>query len=84
MKICQSEAEYIEVIASAVQRCCKRYGYLPSVLIAQSCLENGYGIRAYWDNAQIELLLEANNMVGIKAEHTRIGQRVRREGRDHR
>lgn len=68
MKVCKSEQEYIKAIAPAVQKACKRYGYLPSVLIAQSCLENGYGIRDYWDNPQIEELLKYNNMVGIKAE----------------
>lgn len=68
MKICTSEEEYIEAIASSAQKACKRYGYLPSVLIAQSCLENGYGIRDYWDNPQIEALLKYNNMVGIKSE----------------
>ena len=67
MKICKTENEYIEAIALAVQKACKRYGYLPSVLIAQSCLENGYGIRSYWDNPQIEALLATNNMVGIKS-----------------
>lgn len=67
MKICNTEQEYITAIAPAVQKACKRYGYLPSVLIAQSCLENGYGIRSYWDNPQIEALLAVNNMVGIKS-----------------
>lgn len=68
MKLCKTEKEYIEAIAPAVQEACKKYGYLPSVLIAQSCLENGYGIPDYWDNPQIELLMIANNMVGMKAE----------------
>ncbi len=68
MKICTTEQEYINEIASSVQRVCKRYGYIPSVLIGQSCLENGYGIRSYWDNPQIEALLTYNNMVGIKSE----------------
>jgi len=63
-----TEEEYIRKIAEAAQKACKRYGYLPSVLIGQSCLENGYGIRSYWDNPQIEALLNANNMVGIKSE----------------
>lgn len=67
MKLCSSKKEYIDAIAPAVQRACKRYGYLPSVLIGQSCLENGYGVRAYFDNPEIVLLLEANNMVGIKS-----------------
>lgn len=67
MKICTSEQEYINLVASAAQRACKRYGYLPSVLIGQACLENGFGIRSYWDNPEIEKLLEANNVVGIKS-----------------
>lgn len=68
MKICTSEREYIDLVAVPAQRVCKRYGYLPSVLIAQSCLENGYGIPSYWDNPEIEKLLEANNTTGIKSE----------------
>ena len=68
MMICNTEQEYIDAIAEPVQRVCKRYGYLPSVLIGQSCLENGYGIPEYWDNPQIETLLKYNNMVGIKSE----------------
>ena len=66
--ICQTKQEYIDKIALSAQKACKRYGYLPSVLIAQSCLENGFGVRQYWDNPQIELLLKYNNMVGIKSE----------------
>lgn len=34
----ESKQEYIEAVAGAAQKACKRYGYLPSVLIAQSCL----------------------------------------------
>ncbi len=68
MKLCNSEQEYIDAIAPAAQRACKRYGYLPSVLIAQSCHENGYGIPSYWDNPQILALMSVNNMVGIKSE----------------
>ena len=67
MKICTSEQEYINAVAIPAQRACKRYGYLPSVLIAQSCLENGYGVENFWDNSEIALLLKANNMVGIKS-----------------
>lgn len=63
-----SEVDFIKAIAPAAQKACKRYGYLPSVLIAQACHENGYGIRAYWDNPGIEQLLANNNMVGQKAE----------------
>ena len=68
MEICSSEQQYLNAIIEPVRQCCKRYGYLPSVLIAQSCLENGYGIPSYWDNPQIELLMKYNNMVGIKSE----------------
>ena len=62
-----SEQDFINEIALAAQKACKRYGYLPSVLIAQACLENGYGIHSYWDNPEIEFLLKYNNMVGQKA-----------------
>lgn len=68
MNICKSEQEYINQIIEPVKRVCRRYGYLPSVLIAQSCLENGYGIPSYWDNPQIAALMKYNNMVGIKSD----------------
>lgn len=68
MNTCKTEQEYIDIVAPAAQRACKRYGYLPSVLIAQSCHENGYGIPSYWDNPQILALMSVNNMVGIKSE----------------
>ena len=63
-----SEKEFIEAVAPAAQKACKRYGYLPSVLIAQACHENGYGIPSYWDNSGIKYLLQYNNMVGQKSE----------------
>lgn len=68
MNPCKTEQEYLDQIIEPVRRCCKKYGYLPSVLIAQSCLENGYGIPSYWDNPQIQALIGVNNMVGIKRE----------------
>ena len=68
MEICTSEQQYLDQIIKPAQKACKRYGYLPSVLIAQSCLENGYGIPSYWDNPQIVALMKHNNMVGIKTE----------------
>ena len=68
MNTCKSPEEYISAIAPSVQRCCKRYGYLSSVLIAQSLIENGAGIPSWWDNPQIALLMEFNNMVGIKSD----------------
>lgn len=68
MNPCKNEQEYIDQIYLAAQKACAKYGYLPSVLIAQACLENGYGIPSYWDNPQIELLIKYWNMVGIKSE----------------
>lgn len=68
MNICKTEQEYIDQIYLAAQKACKKYGYLPSVLIGQACLENGYGIPDYWDNPQIEALIKNWNMVGIKSE----------------
>ena len=63
-----SEKDFIKTIAPSAQKACKRYGYLPSVLIAQTCLENGYGIPSYWDNPEIKFLLQYNNMIGQKAQ----------------
>ena len=63
-----TEQNFIETIALPAQKACKRYGYLPSVLIAQACLENGYGIPSYWDNQEIKYLLQYNNMIGQKAD----------------
>ena len=63
-----SEKSFIKTIAPSAQKACKRYGYLPSVLIAQACLENGYGISSYWDNQEIKSLLQYNNMIGQKAQ----------------
>lgn len=68
MNHCKTEQEYIDQIYLAAQKACAKYGYLPSVLIAQACLENGYGIPSYWDNPQISLLIKYWNMVGIKSE----------------
>ena len=68
MELCRSENEYIEKIAPAVQKACKKYGYLPSVLIAQSCLENGFGCLSHFDNDGIKDLLKHNNMVGLKKD----------------
>lgn len=68
MNPCKTEQEYIDQIYLAAQKACARYGYLPSVLIGQACIENGYGIPDYWDNPQISLLIKYWNMVGIKSE----------------
>ena len=68
MDPCRSEKEYLDQIIEPARKACRRYGYLPSVLIAQACLENGYGIPSYWDNPEIVCLMKYNNMVGIKTE----------------
>ncbi len=75
MKICTTEKEFIEYVAPYAQKACARFQkelgqafYLPSVLIAQACKENGYGIKAYWDNPGVEALVAYNNMVGIKRD----------------
>ena len=68
MEPCRSEKEYLDQIIEPARKACRRYGYLPSVLIAQACLENGYGVPSYWDNPEIECLMKYNNMVGIKTE----------------
>ena len=38
-----TEKEWINLIAGDAQRAANEYGYLPSVLIAQTCQETGYG-----------------------------------------
>lgn len=68
MNTCKSKQEYIDSVAPAAQRACKRYGYKAGIAIAQSCLENGYGIPDFWDNPEIDKLMKYNNMVGLKAE----------------
>lgn len=67
MNLCKNKEEYIGYVAPYAQKACKRYGYLPSVLIAQACLENGYGVPAFFDNPGVADLVKYNNMVGIKA-----------------
>lgn len=68
MNICKSENEYISLIAQAAQTACSRLKtMLPSVIIGQACLENGYGIPSYWDNTQIEALMKYNNLLGMKS-----------------
>lgn len=66
MKPCSTEQEYLDQIIEPARRVCKRYGYLSSVLIAQSCLENGFAKKEYFDNPQVAVLVEKNNGVGIK------------------
>ena len=66
MNLCKTKEEYIKAVAPAAQRVCKRYGYSPDILIAQACLENGYGVPEFFDNPGVADLVKYNNMVGIK------------------
>ena len=63
MNPCKSKQEYLDQVIEPARRVCKRYGYLPSVLIAQACLENGYGM-----DPACNPLIQVNNMVGQKSE----------------
>lgn len=66
MNLCKTKEEYINYVAPFAQKACKRYGYLVSVLVAQSCLENGFGVPSNFDNPGVADLVKNNNMVGIK------------------
>jgi len=59
----KSEKDYIEQIVPYAQEAQKTFGYLASVLIAQACQENGYGL----DNDCL-VLMDANNILGMKRE----------------
>ena len=59
----KSEKDYIEQIVPFAQEAQKTFGYLASVLIAQACQENGYGL----DNDCL-VLMDANNILGMKRE----------------
>lgn len=63
MNPCKTKQEYLDQVIEPARRVCKRYGYLPSVLIAQACLENGYGL-----DPTCQVLCQANNMIGQKSE----------------
>lgn len=68
MKICKNEQEFIDYVAPIAQKVCKRYGFLPSILVAQTFHENGAAVPTNFDNNGIYKLMEYNNMVGQKAE----------------
>ena len=59
----KSEKDYIEQIVPFAQEAQRKFKYLASVLIAQACQENGYGL----DNDCL-VLMEANNILGMKRE----------------
>lgn len=56
-----TEKQWIDLIAGDAQRAANMYGYLPSVLIAQTCQETGYGST---DLSQVGRY----NVVGMKKE----------------
>lgn len=56
-----NEKEWISLIAGDAQKAANEYGYLPSVLIAQTCQETGYGST---DLSQVGRY----NVVGMKKE----------------
>ena len=63
MNPCKTKQEYLNQVIEPARRVCKRYGYLPSVLIAQACLENGYGM-----DPSCYPLIQVSNMIGQKSE----------------
>lgn len=54
----KQKEEFIKVVAPIAQREDKKYGILPSVTIAQACLESNYG--------QSTLAKNYNNLFGVK------------------
>lgn len=61
MEASMTEKQWIDLIAGDAQRAANMYGYLPSVLIAQTCQETGYGST---DLSQVGRY----NVVGMKKE----------------
>ena len=58
-----TQKEWIEKMAPCAVKAQQRFGYMASVLIAQACLENGYGM-----DSSCEVLTNANNVLGMKRE----------------
>ena len=58
-----TQKEWIEKMAPCAVKAQQKFGYIASVLIAQACLENGYGM-----DGSCEVLTEANNVLGMKRE----------------
>ena len=54
-----TQKEWVDIISPIAQRVCKTYGYLPSVLTAQTCQETGYG--------STDLAQKCHNVIGMKA-----------------
>ena len=58
-----TQKEWIEKMTPCAVKAQQRFGYIASVLIAQACLENGYGM-----DPDCTVLTEANNVLGMKRE----------------
>ncbi len=58
-----SKEEYIEVVSLAAKQLYPYTGILPSVVIAQCCLETGYGL-----GKDAVKLVKKNNLLGMKSE----------------
>ena len=59
----KSETDYISQIVPHAQEAQRVFGYLASVLIAQACLENGYGL-----DPDCKALMDVNNILGMKRQ----------------
>ena len=53
-----TQSEWVDLISSIAVKVCKQYGYLPSVLTAQTCQETGYGTTD---------LVKYHNIIGMKS-----------------
>lgn len=58
-----TEMEWIGTIAEDARKAANLFGYLPSVLIAQTCQENGYGM-----DESCKVLTDLHNVLGMKRE----------------
>ena len=54
-----TQNEWVDLISPIAVKVCKEYGYLPSVLTAQTCQETGYGTT--------DLAQKCHNIIGMKA-----------------
>ena len=54
-----TQKEWIDLISPIAQKVCNDYGYLPSVLTAQTCQETGYGTT--------DLATKCHNIIGMKS-----------------
>lgn len=58
-----SKQDYIDKVSKIAVNLYKETRILPSVIVAQTCLETGYGL-----GKDSTLLMEVNNLLGMKAE----------------